>query len=148
MRPGWDSYFIELAHTVAKRSTCDRASVGCILVKDKQIISTGYNGSISGHDHCDTAGHIIINDSCQRALHAEENSIASAARRGSSVENATAYITHFPCWRCFRQLANSGISKIIFDEWKSNKTTEEILAEIKKSKIDIRSIKEPLIKDN
>ncbi len=125
-RPDWDKYFLDLATAAATRATCDRAKVGCVLVKNNRVVSTGYNASISGHAHCDDAGHIIADGSCIRAAHAEENAVATAARFGTTVEDTTAYTTHFPCWRCFRILANAGIKRIVYLNFKSNNVSREI----------------------
>lgn len=136
-RPDWDQYFIDLAKAAATRATCDRAQVGCVLVKDNRVLSTGYNASISGHPHCDEAGHIIIDSSCVRAAHAEENAVVTAARFGISVAETTAYTTHFPCWRCFRMLANAGVKRIVFLNIKTNSLSKQLLDEYLSSKISI-----------
>lgn len=136
-RPDWDEYFLDLAKAAATRATCDRAQVGCVLVKDNRVLSTGYNASVSGHPHCDEAGHILIDNSCARAAHAEENAIVTAARFGISVADTTAYVTHFPCWRCFRMLSNAGIKRIVFLNLKVGGLTLQILDEYLSSKIMI-----------
>lgn len=118
---------MQLAQVAATRATCDRRHVGCVLVKDRRVISTGYNASIAGEPHCDDVGHLISGGACIRALHAEENAIASAAKHGISVERSTAYVTHLPCWNCFRLLANAGIQTIMFNEFKLNDMTPELL---------------------
>jgi dCMP deaminase len=146
-RPDWDEYFLDLAKAAATRATCDRAQVGCVLVKDNRILSTGYNASIRGHPHCDDVGHIIMNGSCTRAAHAEENAVVTAARFGISVADTTAYATHFPCWRCFRILANAGIRRIVFANLKANGLTEELLEEYLKSKIMIEDAEGQTIHD-
>jgi dCMP deaminase len=138
-RPDWDQYFLNLAAAAATRATCDRAKVGCVLVRDNRIISTGYNASISGHAHCDDAGHIIVNNSCIRAAHAEENAVITAAKFGTSIADTTAYTTHFPCWRCFRMLANAGITRIVFLNIKISDMTAEILDEYLASSIMIEN---------
>lgn len=114
MRPHIDQYFIQIAHVVAERSTCDRAHVGCVLVRDKQILTTGYNGSCKGLEHCDDAGHLLIDGGCQRTIHAEINAIIQAARHGVSTEGAQAFITHFPCLSCAKALINAGITRIVY----------------------------------
>jgi dCMP deaminase len=136
-RPDWDEYFLDLAKAAATRATCDRAQVGCVLVKNNRIVSTGYNASISGHAHCDDAGHIVVDGSCIRAAHAEENAIITAAKHGISVDDTIAYTTHFPCWRCFRMLANAGISKIVYLNLKTNSLSREIFNEYLSSKVVI-----------
>lgn len=117
-RPPWDLYFMEIARVAATRATCDRAQVGCVIVQDNRILATGYNGSIAGEPHCLEAGHLEINGECVRSLHAEENAINNAAKFGVATNGATAYTTHFPCWRCFRTLASAGIKKIVYAEIK------------------------------
>ena len=117
MRKSWDEYFIEIAQTVAERSTCDRAFVGCVLVNDDhRIISTGYNGSVVGNPHCDDTGHKMRDGHCIRTVHAEMNALLYCAREGISVKNSTCYITHFPCLNCTKSLIQAGIKKIIYKE--------------------------------
>ena len=113
-RASWNSYFMQLAIAAASRATCDRKHVGCVLVFDKSVIATGYNGSVRGMDHCDDVGHEIVNDHCVRTVHAEANAIAQAARRGARTDQAWAYVTAMPCWNCFQLLANAGIVRIVF----------------------------------
>lgn len=147
-RKNWDEVHINEAIQASGRSTCDRAHVGCVIVDEERVIVTGYNGSLSDHDHCDDAGHIIVNNSCQRAVHAEENVISFAAKKGISLNGTKAYITHFPCWRCFRLLVGAGVKEIVFAEMKTNKMTREILVEISKSSIILRSYTEGDFKTN
>ena len=92
-RISWENYFMNIAKEVATRSTCDRKHVGAIIVRGKTILSTGYNGSIRGLPHCDTAGHEMENGHCVRTIHAEANAIVQAARHGVRIENAEIYIT-------------------------------------------------------
>jgi len=113
-RPSWDEYFMQIAFTVAQRSTCDRAHVGCVLVRDRRILTTGYNGSPAGLPHCDDAGHLIVDGHCVRTLHAEQNAIIQAALHGVGIQNATAYVTHQPCLTCAKMLINAGISRVIY----------------------------------
>lgn len=117
MRKSWDDYFMDIAKEVATRATCDRKSVGCVLVKNKYIIATGYNGSVSGLPHCDEVGHMMVNGHCERTSHAEANAIVQAAKHGVSTDQATAYITASPCWGCFKLLASAGIKRIVFGEF-------------------------------
>lgn len=114
MRIDWDPYFLQIASVAATRSTCDRLHVGCVLVRNKVVIATGYNGSVRGLDHCDEFGHDIEDDHCQRTVHAESNAIAQAAREGARTSQATAYVTHAPCWPCFKLLVNAGIERIVY----------------------------------
>jgi dCMP deaminase len=118
-RPSWDEYFIEIALNVAKRSTCNRKQVGCVLVsKNKHIIATGYGGSIKGQPHCTDVGCNIDEKTggCIRTVHAEMNAIAQAARNGASTEDSTAYTTLSPCYWCFKTLVNAGITRIVYFE--------------------------------
>ena len=120
-----------IAELTATRSTCDRAHVGCVLVnKENRIVSTGYNGSIAGAKHCDEAGHLIVNERCVRGAHSEQNAVSSAARAGVPVGGCLIFVTHFPCWNCFKSLFNAGISGIIYKELKLNGMSKEIYDEI------------------
>lgn len=114
MRPPWDDYFMKIAEDVALRSTCDRAAVGAVLVKEKHIISTGYNGSPAGLEHCDEVGHLMIEGHCVRTVHAEVNAIIQAAVFGLATRDAVCYVTHFPCLNCTKMLINARISKLIY----------------------------------
>jgi len=100
MRPEWDSYFMKIAYAVSERSTCDRALVGCVLVLDKRILTTGFNGSPAGQPHCDEEGHLMVDGHCVRTIHAETNAIIQAALHGVSTKGATCYVTHLPCINC------------------------------------------------
>ena len=117
-RPSWDEYFLKLAMLTSERATCPRMHCGCVLVKNKNVIATGYNGSIPGDDHCDDAGCIIVDNHCVRTVHAEMNALAQAAKHGNRLEGATAYITNMPCTTCAKALIAAGITRIvIFSEY-------------------------------
>ena len=116
-RAGWDSYFMNIARVVASRSTCDRKFVGAVIVRDKTILSTGYNGSIRKLEHCDEAGHMMENNHCVATIHAEANSILQAAKNGVCIDGGTIYTTSSPCWPCFKLIANAGIRRICFGEF-------------------------------
>lgn len=116
-RLGWDKYFMEVAYSVSDRSTCDRKLVGAVIVRDRVILATGYNGSIRGLPHCDEVGHLVENDHCIRTVHAECNAVAQAAKMGTSIDKATIYTTASPCWTCFKILVNAGITRIVFGEF-------------------------------
>ena len=117
MRKSWNEYFMDLAVTVASRSTCDRAFVGCILVnKDNRIVSTGYNGSVAGNPHCDDVGHTMRNDHCIATIHVEMNAVLYCAKEGISLKGTICYVTHFPCLNCTKALIQAGISKIYYKE--------------------------------
>tara|TARA_Y100001960_G_C14736497_1_gene860603 strand:- start:347 stop:781 length:435 start_codon:yes stop_codon:yes gene_type:complete len=116
-RPTWDVYFMGIAQQVSKRSTCDRKNVGAVIVRDKVILSTGYNGSIRGVKHCDEIGHLIENGHCVRTVHAEVNAVAQSAMNGTEIKNSSIYLTASPCWPCFKVIVNSGIKKVYFGEF-------------------------------
>jgi dCMP deaminase len=116
-RVSWETYFMNIAVEVATRSTCDRKHVGAVIVKDKTILSTGYNGSIKGLPHCDEAGHEMVEDHCIRTTHAEANTIVQAAKNGVEINNGEIYITASPCYNCFKLIANAGIKSIYFLEF-------------------------------
>jgi dCMP deaminase len=115
MRPDWDSYFLKIAHAVSERSTCDRAQVGCVLVLEKRILTTGFNGSPAGQPHCDEIGHLMVEGHCVRTIHAETNAIIQAALHGVSTKGSTCYVTHLPCINCTKALINAGIVRIVYD---------------------------------
>lgn len=118
VRRSWDDYFLAIAKEVATRSTCDRKLVGAVLVFDRTILATGYNGSMRGSPHCDEVGHLMENDHCVRTIHAEQNAIVQAARTGTKIEFGTiAYTTASPCWLCFKLLANVGVKRIVYGEF-------------------------------
>jgi dCMP deaminase len=116
-RAPWDEYFMKIAEQAASRSTCDRKHVGAVIVRDKTILSTGYNGSVRGMPHCDDVGHMMENDHCIATVHAEANAIIQAAKNGVSVNAADIYVTASPCWHCFKLIANSGIKRIFYGEF-------------------------------
>lgn len=165
-RPSWDKYFMDQCELVASRSTCNRKHVGAVIVIDKRIVSSGYNGSLPGEPHCDDppffiqckhcqnkleiteseaeaytqgtlrvvcstdnvtniaclgyplelkhGGHDIENNGCQRTVHSEQNAVAQAARLGISINGATIYCNTLPCWNCYKIIASSGITEIVY----------------------------------
>ncbi len=123
-RPSWDEYFMEITRIVARRSTCLRRSVGAVLVKDRNILATGYNGAPSGVAHCLEVGCLRDRMGVQsgerhelcRGLHAEQNAIIQAAKHGTSINGATLYCTTMPCVICSKVLINAGIQRIVFSE--------------------------------
>ncbi len=125
IRPSWDEYFIELADTVAKRATCDRGRSGCVITKDRQILVTGYVGSPKGLPHCDDVGHLFkkvihedghITQHCVRTVHAEQNAITQAARRGIALDGATLYCRMTPCRTCAMLIINCGIKRVVCEK--------------------------------
>lgn len=115
-RRGWDEYFMDVARTVASRSTCPRKNVGCVIVKNNRILVTGYNGALPGAPHCDTAGCFMQDNHCIRTTHAEANAIAQAARHAVSLDGASAYVTTEPCTGCDKLLASAGIRYVVYGE--------------------------------
>jgi len=116
-RASWDEYFMNIARMVASRATCDRKHVGAVLVRDRTLLSTGYNGSIRGLPHCTEVGHMMEDNHCVRTVHAEANAIIQSAKNGVGVDGATIYTTASPCWPCFKLIANSGLKRIVFGEF-------------------------------
>ena len=115
-RVSWETYFMNIATEVATRSTCDRKHVGAVIVRNKNILSTGYNGSIKGLPHCDEVGHEMVDGHCIRTTHAEANAIVQAAKNGVSIDNSEIFVTASPCYNCFKLIANSGIKVIYYRE--------------------------------
>jgi dCMP deaminase len=116
-RAGWDEYFMRIAREVAARSTCSRKHVGAVIVRDRNILSTGYNGSIAGMPHCDDVGHMMENGHCISTIHAEANAIIQSAKNGVNINTASIYTTASPCWNCFKLIVNSGMKRICFGEF-------------------------------
>ena len=129
MRPGWDEYFMQIARTVATRATCPRLSVGCVIVREHRILTTGYNGAPRGVAHCTEAGCILVNEHCARATHAEANAIVQAALHGVGVAGATAYCTHHPCINCSKLFISAGIRQIVYATPYSDPVAVELLKE-------------------
>lgn len=120
-RETWDEYFMRIAETVATRATCDRKHVGAIIVLNRVIVSTGYNGAPRGMPSCDEVGHEMKEmggrQSCVRTVHGEANALVQAARTGASVEGATLYTTASPCYDCLKLIINAGIVRIVSKEF-------------------------------
>ena len=129
-RANWEQYFMNIAKEVATRSTCDRKHVGALIVRDKTILSTGYNGSIRGMPHCDDVGHMIEDGHCVATIHAETNAILQAAKNGVMINGGEVYITASPCWPCFKMLANTGIKKIYYGEFYRDQRIFEVAKKI------------------
>lgn len=115
-RPAIHDYFMNIAREVATRSTCTRKQVGAVVVRDRNILATGYNGSMPGMPHCDEKGCDLENSHCVATVHAEANAIAQAAKHGTAVKDAALYTTASPCWLCFKLIVNSGIREIFYRE--------------------------------
>jgi dCMP deaminase len=147
MRKDWDRYFMDIAFQAATRATCDRKHVGAVIVSpDRNILATGYNGSIPGTPHCDDAGHMMIFDpntnreSCVRTVHAEANAIVQAAKHGSRIQGGTIYTTASPCWPCFKLIASAGLRRIVFGELYRD---ERIYEFAKTAKIELQHLPKP-----
>jgi dCMP deaminase len=129
-RKDWHEYFMDIAKMVATRSTCNRKNIGAVIVKNKTILSTGYNGSIRGRAHCSEIGCDMENGHCVATIHAEANAIIQAARNGVTIDGAEIYTTASPCWNCFKLIANSGINKIFYHEFYRDERIIRISEEI------------------
>ena len=147
-RPTWDQYFMTITRQVAERSTCKRAQVGAVIVRDKNILATGYNGAPAGMPHCIDVGCLIyqsktpngdVEENCFRTIHAEINAIAQAAKNGSSIKDASIYLTHTPCIHCVKVLVNTGIKNIYYEVPYKLHTLEEILryTHVQLTKVDL-----------
>jgi len=134
-RPSWDEYFMTITRQVAQRSTCLRAKVGAVIVRDKNILATGYNGAPAGLPHCLDVGCLVyrsenpdgeLEENCFRTIHAEINAIAQAAKHGVPIQGASIYVTHTPCIHCLKVLINTGITRICYEREYKLHTLEEI----------------------
>ncbi|HEX9879879.1 MAG TPA: dCMP deaminase family protein [Candidatus Binatia bacterium] len=132
----WHQYFLTITRQVAERSTCSRAKVGAVIVRDRNILATGYNGAPAGMPHCTEAGCLIyesktpygeVEQNCFRTIHAEINAIAQAAKNGSNIKDSTIYVTHTPCIHCLKVLVNTGIRSVYYETPYKIHTLEEIL---------------------
>ncbi len=137
-RPPWDTYFMDITILVSKRSTCTRRAVGAILVKNKQILASGYNGAPTGVQHCSVTGCLREalkvpsgerHELC-RGIHAEQNAIIQAALHGTSIKGATLYCTNLPCSICAKMIINAGINRIVYLSGYADTMSEEMLAEV------------------
>jgi dCMP deaminase len=115
-RMTWDEFFASQSRVMAMRSTCPRLAVGCVIVRDKRIIAAGYNGSISGDEHCTDVGCLMVDGHCIRAIHAEQNALLQCARFGIATEGADLYVTHLPCLQCTKSLIQAGIRRVFYEE--------------------------------
>ncbi len=145
-RPTWHQYFLTITRNVAERSTCTRAKVGAVIVRDKNILATGYNGAPAGLPHCLDVGCLVytsrtpsgeLEENCFRTIHAEINAIAQAAKNGASIRDADIYITHTPCIHCVKVLINTGIRRIFYEREYKRATIEELL---RGAKIDLECV--------
>ena len=140
VRPTWDEYFLEVMHALAKRATCDRGRNACVIVRDNQILCTGYVGAPPGLPHCDEVGHLIkktthedgsVTDHCLRTIHAELNAVCQAAKRGVSIEGATVYCKLAPCRTCTQALIACGIKRVVAEyRYHAGTESEELMKQV------------------
>ena len=139
-RPTWDEYFMEVTRSIAKRATCDRGRSGCVIARDNQILATGYVGAPAGLEHCDDVGHLFkktvhqdgtVTNHCVRSVHAEQNAICQAARRGIAIEGATLYCKMTPCRACAMMIINCGIVRVVCEhKYHAGAESEAMFAEV------------------
>lgn len=139
-RPSWDEYFLKVAMLVSERATCPRMHCGCVLVRNKQILSTGYNGSIPGDAHCEDDGCMIHEGHCIRTIHAEMNAILQCSANGVSTKHATAYVTNMPCTNCAKALITAGIIEVVIFSDYHNTMAEEFF---RRANVQIRKLPMP-----
>ena len=149
-RISWDEYFMAQSHLLSLRSTCSRLSVGATIVKDKRIVSGGYNGSIKGDEHCIDVGCKVVEGHCVRTIHAEINAILQCSRFGVGTEGATIYVTHFPCLNCTKTTIPAGIKEICdANDYRNNEYARELLEKsgiiVRKVDYDVNSVVERLL---
>jgi dCMP deaminase len=136
-RVDWHTYFMNIARQAATRSTCDRKHVGAVIVRDRTILSTGYNGSIRGMPHCDDVGHWMEDGHCVATVHAEANAIIQAAKNGVRIDGAEIYTTSSPCWNCFKLIANAGIRTIYYGEFYRDVRSVEVAEKLGIELVDL-----------
>ena len=139
-RADWDEYFMRIAVEVSGRSTCDRKHVGAVIVRDRNILSTGYNGSIAGLDHCDDVGHMMEDGHCIATIHAEANAIIQAAKNGVNINGGFIYTTASPCWNCFKLIVNAGLKKISFGEFYRDERVFDVARRLDIELIDLSQV--------
>jgi len=136
-RVDWHTYFMNIAAQVSSRSTCPRKHVGAVIVRDRTVLSTGYNGSVRGLPHCEDSGCVMEEGHCITTVHAEANAILQAAKNGVSVDGAELYTTASPCWNCFKLIANAGIRKIYYGEFYRDERSRKTAAEVGIELVDL-----------
>ena len=149
-RISWDEYFMAQSHLLSLRSTCSRLSVGATIVKDKRIVSGGYNGSIKGDEHCIDVGCKVVEGHCVRTIHAEINAILQCSKFGVGTEGATIYVTHFPCLNCTKSIIQAGIKEICYaNDYRNNEYARELLEKsgvvVRKIDYDVNDVVERLL---
>lgn len=141
MRPSWDVYFMEMAHLVARRGTCERLQVGAVLInKDRRVVATGYNGAPRGMAHCPGQDQCVVQingrASCARALHAESNAIDDAGR---NARDCTLYLTHLPCFDCAKRIVNAGVVEVVYGaEYTGGRSYPSAMSLFDEAKITVR----------
>jgi len=137
-RPSWDEYFMQITELVSTRATCLRRKVGAVIVRDRRILTTGYNGPPQSITHCEDRGGCLRDElnipsgqrmELSRAIHAEQNAIIQAAKVGISIQDSTLYVTTFPCFTCAKMLINAGVKRIIYKEGYPDEFSRDILKE-------------------
>lgn len=143
-RISWDQFFMAQSHILALRSTCTRLAVGATIVRDKRIIAAGYNGSISGDDHCIDKGCYVVDNHCIRTVHAEVNALLQCAKYGISTNGADIYVTHFPCLACSKSIIQAGIKNVYYSsDYKNDPFALELF-----KKANVNVVQVPFIKEN
>jgi dCMP deaminase len=138
MRMSFDEYFLRMALLASERATCQRLKVGAVIVKNKNVLATGYNGSASGEVHCIDEGCLMRDGHCIRTIHAEQNAILQCAKHGVNVNGASIYVTHFPCLHCTKSLVTVGIREIVYlNDYRND---EYALYLIERSGIKLRKV--------
>lgn len=153
-RPSWDEYFMEIAHVVATRATCNRnveqkyrpgfKGCGVVIAKDKVLLSTGYNGAPRGMEHCGHTNHEMVEGHCIRTVHGEANAIAQAAKNGVAIDGATLYTTGSSCYDCFKLSVNAGIKRVVYGQFYDSRygMSSKVLELAKKAGIEMLHIDE------
>ncbi|MDX2128745.1 MAG: dCMP deaminase family protein [Chloroherpetonaceae bacterium] len=153
-RIGWNDYFMSVAHLISKRATCERAQIGAVLVRDNNILATGYNGAPAGLPHCEGPKCLIyksthpdgsVEENCMRTIHAEINAIAQAAKNGTSIHGSDIYITASPCMNCLKVLINVGVKRIYYDKPYKIHNIEEL---IRLSGVKLIQVSPPPLQDS
>jgi dCMP deaminase len=148
-RPSWDNYFMTITRQVAERSTCLRAKVGAVIVRNRSILATGYNGSPAGLPHCTDVGCLIyesrtpagdVEQNCYRTIHAEMNAITQAAKNGSAINDADIYVTHTPCIHCMKVLINTGVRTVFYDRPYKLETVGDLLQHARLKLVQIKDV--------
>src|SRR5438270_9830208 len=137
VRADWNQYFISIANQAATRSTCPRKHVVAVIVHDRTVLSTGYNGSLREMPHCEEVGCVMEDGHCVTTVHAEANAILQAAKNGVAIDGSEMYTTASPCWNCFKLMANAGIKRIYFGEFYRDERSREVARQIGIDLVDL-----------